>query len=99
MILTPIPPEQLDEALDRFAARLADHEARAAFDRIRATSADRAEGQVAERHRHEVLAFAVAHGVPTHRPGTVRDFNWDGVALNGETEAYVILHEVAHFLL
>src|SRR5262249_9118578 len=26
-------------------------------------------------------------------------FNWDGAALNGATEAYVILHEVAHFVL
>ena len=26
-------------------------------------------------------------------------FNWDGVALNGATEAYVILHEIAHFVL
>jgi hypothetical protein len=26
-------------------------------------------------------------------------FNWDGRALNGATEAYVILHEAAHFVL
>jgi hypothetical protein len=26
-------------------------------------------------------------------------FNWDGAALDGDTEAYVILHEVAHYLL
>ena len=29
------------------------------------------------------------------RPG----FNWDGKALDGDTEAYVILHEIAHFML
>jgi len=99
MILTPIPAEQLDDALDRFAARLADSKVRVEFERIRSTSADRAEGEAAERHRQEALAFARAHGVPAHPPGTVCDFNWDGAALNSATEAYVILHEVAHFLL
>ena len=55
MILTPISPEQLEPALDRFAARLDDPAARAAFGRIRATSAERACGGEAERH-------------PAHRP-------------------------------
>jgi hypothetical protein len=31
--------------------------------------------------------------------GTRCSFNWDGTALNGATEAYVILHEIAHFAL
>ena len=34
-----------------------------------------------------------------HPSGTHCAFNWDGTALNGDTEAYVILHEVAHFVL
>src|SRR5258708_34316949 len=34
-----------------------------------------------------------------HPPGTACAYNWDGAALDGATEAYVILHEVAHFLL
>ena len=34
-----------------------------------------------------------------HPEGTPGRFNWDGTALNGATEAYVILHEVAHFAL
>ncbi|HUC73086.1 MAG TPA: hypothetical protein VMS01_17995, partial [Stellaceae bacterium] len=34
-----------------------------------------------------------------HPPGTPCAFNWDGAALNGATEAYVILHEIAHFVL
>jgi len=32
-------------------------------------------------------------------PGPRCRFNWDGAALNGATEAYVILHEIAHFVL
>jgi hypothetical protein len=99
MILTPIPPEQLGSALDRFATRLEDAAARTAFDRFRATSAERATGAEAERHRQEVLSLAVARGIPVHPDGATCDFNWDGAALNGETEAYVILHEIAHFVL
>ena len=34
-----------------------------------------------------------------HPEGTPCLFNWDGTALNAATEAYVILHEVAHFAL
>jgi hypothetical protein len=99
MILTPIPPERLEATLDRFAARLDDPEARAAFGRIRATAAERAQGAAAERHRREALALAHRHGVPVHPPGRTLAFNWDGAALDGDTEAYVILHEIAHFVL
>lgn len=99
MILTPIPPARLDAALDRFAAQLEDAAARAAFALIRATSAERAQGAAAETHRRQALAFARARGVPIHQAGTRPGFNWDGAALDGDTEAYAILHEVAHFEL
>ena len=99
MILTPIPRERLEAALDRFAAELTGAEAKAAFALIRATSPDRAEGSDAERHRKEAVAWAHERGVPVHPDGTVCGFNWDGEALDPGTEAYVILHEVAHFLL
>src|SRR5439155_2735115 len=99
MILTPIPPEQLEAALDRFATQLSDSGACAAFARIRATAPERAEGAEAERHRREALAFAGRYGLPVHPPGARPAFNWDGTALDGATEAYVILHEVAHFAL
>jgi len=99
MILTPIPREELEAALDRFAAQLSAPEARAAFARIRATSPDRAEGAAAERDRSRALAFARRHGMATHPEGKECAYNWDGAALDGATEAYVILHEVAHYLL
>ena len=99
MILTPIPRERLAAALERFAARLADPAARAAFAEIRATSPDRAEGDRAERDRQAAIGWAQRWGVPVHPDGTACDFNWDGHAIDGATEAYVILHEVAHFVL
>jgi hypothetical protein len=99
MILTPIPREQLGDALDRFAASLGDPFARAVFRRIRATSPDRAAGAEARQHRREALSLARAFGMAIHPEGMQCSYNWDGVALNGATEAYVILHEVAHFAL
>ncbi|HKM69775.1 MAG TPA: hypothetical protein VJX94_06850, partial [Stellaceae bacterium] len=99
MILTPIPREQLADALDRFEAGLSDGRSRIVIRQIRVTSSDRAAGEEAERHRLTALSFARAFGMPIHPEGNPRRFNWDGTALNGATEAYVILHEVAHFAL
>src|SRR5665213_2772924 len=99
MILTPILRDELNAALDRFAAGLATPEARAALALIRATAPDRAAGADAEHHRLAALAFAAAHTMAVHPPGTACAYNWDGAALDGATEAYVILHEVAHYRL
>jgi hypothetical protein len=99
MILTVIPREQLDEVLDRFTAKLDDPLSRVAFRRIRATSADRAVGAAAERHRLAALSLARSLGMAVHADGVECAFNWDGRALDGATEAYVILHEAAHFVL
>jgi hypothetical protein len=99
MILTPIPPERLAAALDRFATGLDDRGARAALDLIRGTSPERAAGVAAERHRQQALVLARACGMAIHPAGARPGFNWDGRALDGDTEAYVILHEIAHFML
>jgi hypothetical protein len=99
MILTPIPREQLAQVLDGFLAGLADPFSRVVFRRIRATSPERAAGAEAERHRRAALALARAFGMAVHPDGTRCLYNWDGAALKGATEAYVILHEIAHFAL
>jgi hypothetical protein len=99
MILTPVPREHLAPALDRFMGGLSHSLSRAVFARIRATSPDRAAGAEAQRHRLAALSFARGFGMAIHPEGTPCRFNWDGAALNGATEAYVILHEVAHFAL
>jgi hypothetical protein len=99
MILTQVPRDALAGSLDRFAAGLRDPIALCVFAEIRATSADRAVMPEAEEHRLAALALARCFGMAVHPPGTGCRFNWDGAALNGDTEAYVILHEVAHFVL
>jgi hypothetical protein len=99
MILTTVPSEHLSEILDRFMVGLADASSRAVFRRIRATSADRAVGAEAARHRQAALLLARGLGMAVHPEGFECAFNWDGTALDGATEAYVILHEAAHFVL
>ena len=99
MILTAIPREQLDEVLNRFMAKLEHSFSRAVFRRIRATLPDRAVGAAAERHRQAALALARGLGMAVYPEGVECAFNWDGRALNSATEAYVILHEAAHFAL
>jgi hypothetical protein len=99
VILTPIAADEIDAALDRFAAGLATPQACAAFALIRATSPERAEGAEAERDRLAALAFARERSLTVYPAGTACAYNWDGAALDGATEAYVILHEVAHYVL
>jgi len=99
MILTPIPHERLAGTLDRFLAGLSDRSSRATFRQIRATSPDRARGAEAEQHRRAAFSVARDFGMAIHPEGTPCLFNWDGTGLNAATEAYVILHEVAHFAL
>src|SRR5215469_2288340 len=97
MILTPIATEALPHILDPFIAGLMEPFARAAFRRICATSPDRVVGAEAERHRLVALSFERDFGTAIHPEGTACHFNRNGTALNGATDAYVILHEVAHF--
>jgi hypothetical protein len=99
MMLTAIPREQLEEVLDRLMAKMEDPFSRAVFRRIRATSADRAVGAAAERDRRAALALARGLGMAVYPEGAECAFNWDGRALDSATEAYVILHEAAHFVL
>jgi hypothetical protein len=99
MILTPIARGDLAAALDRFEAGLDLAVSQAAFRDIRRTAPDRAESAAASAHRQTALDIGRACGIEIHAPHTPCRFNWDGRALNAASEAYVILHEIAHFRL
>ena len=99
MILTPIPPEDLPAALARFAGALADGPARRAFAAIAATASDRAGGSLAEIHRQQALDLARRFDMGVMEGAPSAGFSWDGYGLRAETEAYVLLHEVAHWQL
>lgn len=100
MMLTPIDADRLPALLDAFAAGLADVQARAIFARIaRAHDHSRAAGPKAAAHHRQALRVLTGLGMAI-RPGPPsEDFSWDGRAVRSTTEAYVLLHEAAHFQL
>jgi hypothetical protein len=99
MILTDIAPEELPDVIERFAAWL-DPSARVVFRRIAdPAKASRAEGAEAEQHHAASCDLARAFGMPLLPGSPMLDYAWTGSALRRETEAYVLLHEVAHFQL
>jgi hypothetical protein len=100
MILTPIASQDLPSVLQLLDDQLGAGTARAVYRRIaRPKQAARAAGSEAARHHREALALAAGAGIEV-RPGRPSlDFSWNGASLRGDTEAYVLLHEVAHFQL
>jgi hypothetical protein len=100
MILTPIEPDRLPAVLQRFALALGEGAARDVFRRIaRPVAAARASGSAAAVHHCDALALATRVGMAVQAGSPSLDFSWNGKALRGDTEAYVLLHEVAHFQL
>jgi len=99
MILTAIDRDRLPATLHRFAAAL-DGGARAVFEEIaRPEAAARAEAVAAALHHHDALRVLTSFGLDL-RPGPpAADFSWNGHGVRCDTEAYVLLHEVAHFQL
>ena len=100
MILTPIDDDKLAAVLGRFSALLDDAGARAVFDRIaHPMGSARAQDAVAVAHHRDALTVLADLGMAL-RPGPPSlDFSWDGHAARSDTEAYVLLHEAAHFQL
>jgi hypothetical protein len=99
MILTPIPAPALPDALQVFASGLAPRDA-AVFARLAVPHrAARAAGDAARHHHRAALSLAASFGMARLPGPPSAGFSWDGSALRTDTEAYVLLHEVAHFQL
>lgn len=99
MILTDIAPEELPAVIERFAAFL-EPPALAVFRRIAdPAQAARAEGPTAAAHHQAACDLARRFGMALLPGSPALDFAWTGDALRSDTEAYVLLHEVAHFQL
>ena len=99
MILTTIDQDRLPATLGHVASAL-DGGARAIFERIaRPEAAARAEPAAAALHHQDALRVLTGFGMDL-RPGPpTADFSWDGHAVRCDTEAYLLLHEAAHFQL
>ncbi len=98
MMLTPISEEALPDALDRLMSCLSAGEPRRALFRIAdPASAARASGAQAAEHWRRAIGIVGEYGMAT-RPGSpALDFSWNGEVLRAGTEAYVLLHELAHY--
>lgn len=100
MILTPIPAAALPATLEQLLLSLDHEEARRAFSRIgRPADASRAAGALAVEHWRRAAAIAGEFGIALRRGIPALDFSWNGEVLRADTEAYVLLHEIAHFQL
>jgi len=99
MILTPIPPERLPEKLRQFRAGLADAVTRGILDLMAATSPHRAVAVAAELHRRQALTLAREFGMGVAAEPCGSWLSWDGERLHADTEAFVLVHEIAHFQL
>jgi hypothetical protein len=99
MILTPIARDQVEARLNRFASHLQDRRARTSLTRIAATGPARARGARAEVHRLAAAGLVRQLGIGIRAGSPCRSFGWDGRIMRAGTEAYVLLHEAAHWLL
>lgn len=100
MILTSIHHDRLPAVLDLFAGGLDDMVARAVFQRIaRPGDAERAAAAQAAIHHGDALVVLADLGMAVRLGAPCEDFSWDGRAARNGTEAYVLLHEAAHFQL
>lgn len=100
MNLTPIEPDRLPEVLARFAAHLAgDGIAGRAFGAIARTAAVGREACDLPAHREAAAALVRALGIPAIDEAPAAAFSWDGRAIRIRSEASVLVHEVAHWLV
>jgi hypothetical protein len=97
VILTPIAEADLPRALSGFGANLRGT-ARAALDRIAASLAHGGADDTPARRR-QAVALARELAIPVLDEAPARAFSWDGRVLRTDSEAWVILHEVAHWLI
>lgn len=98
MILTPIDPTGLPEALDRFDACLRGHHpAQAVFRRIAATNP---KGPIppdeVARHHAQAVTLCQEFGMVTLDEEPQAAWSWDGTIVRTRTEPSVLIHEAAH---
>jgi len=99
MILTPIDPAQLPQALATFAGFLGDDLlACTVFTRI-ADTLKFCPGLKADMHagRSKAVALAARLGIPTLDEDPAVAFSWDGRVIRTRSEASVVFHEIAHW--
>jgi hypothetical protein len=99
MILTPIDPETLPAAIATMASHLDGQPvAQAALLRIVASTPASLDGPYdTPAHRAEAVALVRRLGIAVRDDAPARAFSYDGYAIRVRSEAYVLIHEVAHY--
>lgn len=98
MNLTPIHKDDLPPALIRMASFLEPGSVAArALARISETVAAHDAPYDTPAHRREAVDLALQLGIPTLDEEPAAAFSWDGGAIRIRSEAYVLIHEVAHW--
>jgi len=100
MILTPLADDRFSIVLAHFVESLPTDQARAVFARIaKGGDANRSTTEKAVKNHTDAIELITQFNVGL-KPGAPQlDVSWDGCVLRSETEAYVLIHEVAHFQL
>lgn len=100
MQLTPIPDVEIPTALAAVRARLAPGSmAQAVLDRIAATHALAPLGVDTPEQRAQGVELARRFGIGTIDEEPARAWSYDGRSIRTRSEAYVLIHEVAHWLV
>jgi len=98
--LTPVDPQILPIALATISACLEpDSAPAAALNRIAATAKNPIVFSGVSAHRRGALALVRRAGLPAINEAPARAFSWDGAAVRTSSEASVLIHEVAHWLI
>ena len=98
--LTPVDPHILPIALATIAARLELDSAPAlALNRIAATAKNPIVCSEVSAHRRGALELVRLAGLPAINEAPSSAFSWDGAAVRTDSEASVLIHEVAHWLI
>jgi hypothetical protein len=98
MQITPLSPAALERAFVTVDRRLGGAQvARAALARVAGTRAALDGGLDLPGHRAAARRLARAFGIEVVREPPALAFSWDGRTLRAESEASVVVHEVAHW--
>lgn len=99
MILSPIDLADVPAALAAVRARLSDPLSIAMLDRIAGTLAQVGRGIDTPAYRAAAVELARRCAIPVLDEEPQRALSWDGAVLRTRSESYVLMHEVAHWLL
>ena len=98
MNLTPIHKDELPRGLARMASFLEPGSAAArALARISETVAAYDAPYDTPAHRREAVDLASRVGIATLDEEPAAAFSWDGSVIRARSEAYVVIHEIAHW--